>query len=387
MAGVQAVPAARVVQVAPALVVREPVVGGVIDTAEGQRRPHVVALSGVVVDHVEDDLDARLVQRLHHRLELADLLAALARRGVPVVRGQEADRVVAPVVGQAAGDQELLGHELVHRHELHRGDPEPLQVRDHRRVGEPGVGAALRRRDLRMAQGQPAHVRLVDDGLVVGGLRGPVVAPVEERVDDHVLRHVRRAVRGVPLPGVGELVVEQRLVPADLTLDRLAVRVEQQLGAIAAPPARGVVRPVHPVAVPLPGRDTGQVAVPHEAVDLGQLDPGLAERAATVVGLVEQAELYAFSDLGEKGEVRAPSVPCCTKRVWRSRPDTHSPPFGGQSGRVRPAADSTGSAYARRDVRYRIVTSGSGFLGFLEGYPEFYPDSRVRFTPRCAELT
>ena len=289
--------------------------------------PHVVALGGVVVDHVEDDLDARLVQRLHHRLELADLLAALAGRGVPVVRGEEADRVVAPVVGQAAGDQGLLGDELVHRHELHRGDPDPLQVRDHRRVGEPGVGAALRRRDLRVAQGQPAHVRLVDDGLVVRGLRGPVVAPVEERVDDHVLRHVRRAVRGVPLPGVGELVVEQRLVPADVALDRLAVRVEQQLGAVAAQPARGVVRPVHPVAVPLPGRDTGQVAVPDEAVDLGQLDPGLAERAAIVVGLVEQAELYAFSDLGEKGEVRAPSVPCRTKRVWRSRPDTHSPPL------------------------------------------------------------
>ena len=344
MAGVQAVPAAGVVQVAPALGVGQPVVGGVVDTPEGQRGPHVVALGGVVVDHVEDDLDARLVQRLHHRLELADLLAALARRGVPVVRGQEADRVVAPVVGQAAGDKKLLGHELVHRHEFHRGDPEPLQVRDHRGVGDTGVGAALCGRHLGMAQGEPADVRLVDDRLVIGGLRGPVVAPVEERVDDHVLRHVPRAVRGVPLPGVGELVVEQGLVPADVTLDRLAVRVEQQLGAVAAQPARGVVRPVHAVAVPLPGRDTGQVTVPYEAVDLGQLDPGLAERAATVVGLVEKTELYTFSDLGEEGEVRAPSVPCRTKRVWRSGPDTHSPPLAAGSGRVRPAADSTGLA-------------------------------------------
>src|SRR2546430_1358878 len=130
----------------------------------------------------------------------------------------------------------------------------------------------------------------------------------------------------MPLLGAGELVVEQRLGPSDVTLDRLAVRVEQQLGAVAAQPARGVVRPVHPVAVPLPGRDTRQVAVPHKAVDLGQLDPGLGQRAAAVVGLVEKAELYAFSDLGEEGEVRAPSVPCRTERVWRSRPDTHSPP-------------------------------------------------------------
>ena len=293
------------------------------------------------------------------------------------MRGQEADRVVAPVVGQAARDQGLLGDELVHRHQLDRGDAEPLQVRDDRGMGEPGVGAALRRRDLRVAQGQPAYVRLVDDRLVVGDLRGPVVAPVEERVDHHVLRHVRRAVLGIPLPGVGELVVEQRLVPADVTLDRLAVRVEQQLGAVAAQPARRIVRPVHAVAVPLPRRDAGQVAVPDEAVDLGQLDPGLGQRAP--------------SRRRPRRIGRAPRVPRPRRKGRNScpiRPMSHQAgmafparyafaPFGGQSGRVRPAADSAGSAYARRDVRYRIVTSGSGFLGFLEGYREFYPDLRA----------
>ena len=32
------------------------------------------------------------------------------------------------------------------------------------------------------------------------------------------------------------------------------------------------------------------------------------------------------------------------------------------------------------------MTSGSGFLGFLEGHLEFYPDLRARFTLRCAWL-
>jgi hypothetical protein len=58
----------------------------------------VVALGGVVVDDVEDHLDAGLVQRLDHRLELQHLLPAGAVGGVPVVRGEEADGVVAPVV-------------------------------------------------------------------------------------------------------------------------------------------------------------------------------------------------------------------------------------------------------------------------------------------------
>src|ERR1700683_1858223 len=136
--------------------------------------------------------------------------------------------------------QGLLGHELVHRHELDRGDADPLQVGEHGGMREAGVGAALVLGYLRVAQGQPAYVRLVDDGLVVRDLRRPVVTPVEERVDHHVLRHPRRAVGGVALPGAGELVAEQGLVPAEVALDRLAVRGEQQLRAGAAPaPGRG----------------------------------------------------------------------------------------------------------------------------------------------------
>ncbi len=103
----------------------------------------MVALGGVVVDDIEDDLQASLVQRAHHRLELRHLLAQLARRGVGVVRGEEADGVVAPVVGQAAFGQEPVADELVHRHQLDRGHAEIHQMLDDCRVREAGVGAAL----------------------------------------------------------------------------------------------------------------------------------------------------------------------------------------------------------------------------------------------------
>jgi hypothetical protein len=45
----------------------------------------MVAFGGVVVDHVEDHLDAGLVQRLDHGLELLDLLAGRAPGGIPSV--------------------------------------------------------------------------------------------------------------------------------------------------------------------------------------------------------------------------------------------------------------------------------------------------------------
>ena len=53
----------------------EQVVDGVVDAAEASGRPVVVALAGVVEDHVEDDFDAGLVQGLDHVAELVDLAA------------------------------------------------------------------------------------------------------------------------------------------------------------------------------------------------------------------------------------------------------------------------------------------------------------------------
>ena len=74
----QAVPGPGGVVVELRVVGHQPVVGGVVDALDRQHRAQVVALGGVVVDDVEDHLDAGLVQRPDHRLELGDLLAPLA---------------------------------------------------------------------------------------------------------------------------------------------------------------------------------------------------------------------------------------------------------------------------------------------------------------------
>ena len=85
-----------------------------------------------------------------HGLEFLDLLAGVAGGAVGVLRGEEADGVVAPVVVQALVLQGAVVDELVHRHQLDRGDAELLQVRDDRRVRHAGVGAALFLGDLRV---------------------------------------------------------------------------------------------------------------------------------------------------------------------------------------------------------------------------------------------
>ena len=125
---------------------------------------------------------------------------ASPRAGVARLRGEEVDGVVPPVVAQPLLQQVAVVEEGVHRQQLDRGDAQLLEVGDHRRRGEPGVGAAQLRRQVRVAGGEPLDVQLVDDRVVEGDVGAAVVAPVESAVDDDPLGHA---------PGVVLLVAHQ----------------------------------------------------------------------------------------------------------------------------------------------------------------------------------
>ena len=277
---------ARVVHVVALVVGNEPVVGGVVDAPERQRRAEVVALGRVVVDDVEDHLDARLVQRHDHLLELGDLLAALAAPRVVVVRREEADRVVAPVVAQALLDEVRVVHELVHGQQLDGRDAERRQVADRRRMGEAGVRAAQLLGDVRVAHREALDVRLVDDRLVQRPARRAVRRPVEVRVDDDRARHERRAV-GVVDDAIWVARSGTRRRPRS---SRPRPRWRGRTGRAAAStagsacPAR-VPRAVDAKAVALAGLESGHVAVANEAGLFGQSHAGL------VAVVVEEAQL------------------------------------------------------------------------------------------------
>jgi hypothetical protein len=159
---------------------------------------------------------------------------------------------------------------------------------------------------------------LVDHGLVIVVARRPVVAPVEERVGDHRQHRVAPVVHRVELVGLGEPVAEQRLVGVDLPVDRLRIRVEEQLRRVAAVPFGRVVRPVNAVAVALARLDRGQVGMPDEAVHLRQLNKLLR----AVIG--DQRQVDLFGNLREQREVRTGTVVRGSEGIGTSRPFLHS---------------------------------------------------------------
>ena len=190
--------------------------------------PVVVALGGVVEHHVEDDLDARPVEGLHHVAELVHRAERVAARAVGRVRREEGDRLVTPVVDQPrrAG----LGVEREHRQQFDGGDAEFPEIGD--LLDQPGERAAglLSDAGARVA-GESADVHLVDDGARGGPAQREVSLPVvRARIDDHAL-HRRRGVVACPSRGLAVVALRDDHAPA--------VRVEQDLGGIEPQPARG----------------------------------------------------------------------------------------------------------------------------------------------------
>ena len=139
---VERVAAAGEVHVVARVVGRQPIIGGVVDAAHRERRPQLVALGGVVVDHVEDHLDAGGVHGPDHHLELLHGVLRNARCSIVGLGGEEAERVVAPVIGQPLLEQVAVVEVVVHRQELDGGDAQVVQVLDGRLRRQPGVGAA-----------------------------------------------------------------------------------------------------------------------------------------------------------------------------------------------------------------------------------------------------
>ena len=134
---VQRVAAAGVVGVAR-LAPLEHVVGAVVEPAEAERRAVLVAFGGVVEDDVENHLDARPVQRLDHVAELVDRAERILPRAVGLMRREERDRLIAPVVHEPGGAGQRV--ELEDRQQFDRRNAELLQIGN--LLDQPGVRAA-----------------------------------------------------------------------------------------------------------------------------------------------------------------------------------------------------------------------------------------------------
>ena len=220
----------------------------------------------------------RAVERLDEVPELLDRTQGVATRAVAGVGGEERDRRIPPVVDQAR--RAILPIELEHGHELDRGDPEILEIRD--LLDHSRVGAAQSRRDARAGVPREArHVHLVDhrggEGPAEGGVALPVVSVgIHDHAPHGDLRVVARAAR------------RETIVPVRHD-DGARIGIEKDFRGIVAEAARRVEGTGRPVRVDLSGAQAGHERVPVVVGAVGRrVEPDHAGRLGVARALEEQ---------------------------------------------------------------------------------------------------
>ena len=165
MGEIERVAAAGEIVVEARIVRHQPVIGGVVDAAEGQRRAEMVALGGVVVDDVEHHLDAGVVQPRHRGAEGVERIVLRVAR----LRREEATACCSPS-SWPASSRPARGRRRRRGSAAARCvvTPSRLQMLDHRRRRQAAEGAAQVRRHVLALLRQALDVGLVDDGVFPG---------------------------------------------------------------------------------------------------------------------------------------------------------------------------------------------------------------------------
>ncbi|CAM5312823.1 hypothetical protein FALB51S_00842 [Frigidibacter albus] len=227
---------------------------------------------------------------------------------------EEADGLVAPVVEQALFLQESLVQMGHHRHQLHRGHTQRVQMVQHRRRAQAKEAAAALAVHAGMLRGHALYMRLIMHRDRPAMPRRAVLAPGKAGIGDDALGHRKGAVAGIEGQiGAGRFrhVAQQRLGVAELAGQAPCIRVDQQLVGIEAKPFIRGIAAVGAKPVLRARCQPGDIDVPHVAVPLAQRNA--RQLLAAIVR--EQAQLHQGRIGREHGEVHALAIPGRAHRV------------------------------------------------------------------------
>src|SRR5215813_184636 len=229
----------------------------------------------MVVDDVEDDFDASIMQSRHGRSKSIER----SIRGITRLGCEKAQRIVAPIVAKAALDQMAIIDKGVDRQQFKCGDTQTLEMIDHRRCRKAAICTAPSGRHILAKLSQSLDVGFVDDRVLPGDRRSTFFAPCERFIDDHALWYSTSVVapveRKVGARAAGAI-AKMCVAPDEASGELPSIGIDEQLVRIEAKSALGLIRAMDPVTVELSRHDIVKVTVPdvlcalrqREALDL-----------------------------------------------------------------------------------------------------------------------
>src|SRR5262249_15486962 len=120
------------------------------------------------------------------------------RARIADVGGKETNGVVAPVVGETALSQMLVGYKLVYWHEFYRRNAQGAEILHDCRARQTRIGPTQLWRHVWMTCRKSFDMQLIDQGWMPRGTGGRIVPPAKGRINDNALRETRGAIPLIP---------------------------------------------------------------------------------------------------------------------------------------------------------------------------------------------
>ena len=176
---VQRVAAAGHIVIVTRITRHQAVVRGIVHSLERQRRAKLIPFACVVVDDIQDHLEPVPVQCSHHAFELVDRSLRIAICGQSKIGGEEAERVVAPIIGQPAFRHESLVNVMMDGQQLDGGHSQRTEMPQRTFIRQPGIRPAMLLRHPRTLEREALYVHLVNQRLVPRRARRRVSQPTK----------------------------------------------------------------------------------------------------------------------------------------------------------------------------------------------------------------
>jgi hypothetical protein len=246
----------------------------------------------MVVHDVEENLDARAVQRLDHVAKLVDGAERLAPGAVSGMWRKEGERLVPPIISEPRWAVVFI--EGKYRQQFDRAYPEILQMGYF--FDQSGVGAPFGWSDPRArVTSEAGDMHFVNDRFGERSARRRVAFPIIGiGIDDHASQGRRGIIAGFT-SGVTAATCRDR--------NALAVSIEQDLLGIKPEPVLRIEWPCYPVAVDLTRPDAGHehmpIVISAVPVRIEVDDPG----GLGIIYRIEQQELGRGTVLRKYAEI------------------------------------------------------------------------------------
>jgi hypothetical protein len=145
----------------------------------------MIAFCRVIINYIEDHLNARSMHFLHHVFKFYYLFSGNASAGIAHIGRKKTNGIITPIIGETFFVEVAIGNKMMYGHQLNRGNTQLFEIADGNRMGKPCISTSYFFRYIGVELCESFYMRFVDHRFMIRYFGRAIFPPVKVIIDDH----------------------------------------------------------------------------------------------------------------------------------------------------------------------------------------------------------